>query len=121
MRRLLLVIVVLMAVGTVTALVVRDDTAAPPSGRPVMTAQEYAGAACVRLRLVEQGVAANSAAATVRANLAEARSLAAEASRLDAAWVALSGGLAALDEAVSRNDGTAAATGLRVAREACRP
>jgi hypothetical protein len=84
-----------------------------------MSPAESATAACTRLRLVEQGIRANSATATVRANLAEARDLATRAARQDARWVALSGGIAALDEALRRDDPAAAEIGLRVAREAC--
>ncbi|MCA1712477.1 MAG: hypothetical protein LC789_12905 [Actinobacteria bacterium] len=107
MRRLLVLLVL-------TACTSHPD---PPA---LGTAAQDAARACVRLRLVAQGVQANAAAADVRADLAEARRLAGSAAVRDQRWVALSGGIAALDEAVARDDGAAAATGLRVALAECR-
>lgn len=83
------------------------------------TADDLARLACVRLRLAAQGIRAGSAAETVRRELAAARVLAAEAVRRDGRFAALSGGVAALDEAVRRDDGAAAAAGLRVALADC--
>lgn len=80
---------------------------------------EFAQAACVRVRLAAQGIAAGSAADVVRSQLAAARALAAEALRGDGAYAALSGGLAVLDEAVRRDDPAAADVGLRTVLEAC--
>jgi hypothetical protein len=83
-------------------------------------AEDFAQAACVRLRLVEQGIAAESAASTVRRELASARVLAAEALQRDGRWAALSGSVAALDEAVRRDDGATAVQALRVAQQECK-
>jgi hypothetical protein len=91
-----------------------------PEPPPLRTAAQDAAQACVRLRLVEQGVRANAAADDVRTDLAEARRLAGTAAVRDQRWVALSGGIAALDEAVARDDAVAAATGLAVALQECR-
>lgn len=96
--------------------------AAPPLASlapEARTADDLAGLACVRLRLAAQGVRAGGAAETVRRELAAARVLAAEAVRRDGRFAALSGGVAALDEAVRRDDAAAAAAGLRVALAAC--
>lgn len=83
------------------------------------TAEDFARASCVRLRLVTQGISADSAADTVRRELASARVLAAEALQRDARWASLSGGVAALDEAVRADDGAAAAAVLPVAVAEC--
>lgn len=83
------------------------------------TADDYAQAACVRLRLVSQGVAADSAASVVRTELAAARVLAAAALRRDGRWAGLSGGLAALDQAVAADDAAAAGSALQVALAEC--
>ena len=83
------------------------------------TAEDFATASCVRLRLVQQGIVADSAAEVVRRELAAARVLAAEALRRDGRWAALSGGVAALDEAVRRDEGEVAADALRVALAEC--
>lgn len=99
-----------------------EDVVSPPlaSLAPgATTAEDYAEAACVRLRLVAQGVAADSAAAVVREELAAARVLAAAALRRDGRWTGLSGGIAALDEAVSADDGATAGSALRVALREC--
>ncbi|MBC7373300.1 MAG: hypothetical protein H7323_04855 [Frankiales bacterium] len=82
---------------------------------------DYARAACVRLRVATQGVSAGSAADTVRTELASARALAAEAVRRDGSFAALSGALAALDEAVRNDEADAARVALRVALERCAP
>lgn len=123
MRRLLVALVLVAAV--VAVVVVRDTPADPPGAAALApgarTPRDFAVAACVRLRLVEQGVQANSAAADVTRSLAEARVLAAEAARRDPIWLGLSGGVAALDEAVRADDGTAASIGLRAARAMCVP
>lgn len=98
------------------------DVASPPlaSLAPGATsAADYADAACVRLRLVAQGVAADSSAAVVRRELAGARVLAAAALRRDGRWAGLSGGIAALDEAVAADDGAAAGPALQVALREC--
>jgi len=83
------------------------------------TSEDLARAACVQLRLAAQGIQAGSAAQDVRAQLSSARALAAQAVRGEGRWAALSGGLAALDEAVRRDEPVAAASGLRVALAAC--
>lgn len=83
------------------------------------SADDFARAACVRLSLAVQGITADSPAETVRRELAAARLLAAEALRRDGEYAELSGGVAALDDAVRRDDATAAATAVRVARQAC--
>ena len=97
--------------------VVADPVAslAPDAESPA----DFAQAACVRLRLAVQGISADSTAETVRRELAAARVLAAEALRGDGRYAPLSGGIAALDEAVRRDDAAAAATGVRVAAAAC--
>jgi len=79
------------------------------------SADDFARAACVRLRLAAQAVQADAAAATVRTELAAARALAAAALRRDGRYAALSGAVAALDEAVRADEGATAAGGLRVA------
>lgn len=83
------------------------------------TPDELARASCVQLRLATQGIQAGSAAEGVRTQLAAARVLAAEAVRGDGRWAALSGGVAALDEAVRRDEGSTAVAGLRVALQQC--
>lgn len=88
---------------------------APNARTPV----ELAEAACVRVDLATQAIQANAAADTVRKELAAARLLAAEAMKGDARFVALSGGVSALDEAVRRDEPEAAALGFRVAAERC--
>ncbi len=88
---------------------------APAARTPV----DFARASCVRLRLAAQGVQADSSAEVVRVELAAARVLAAAALSGDGRWAALSGGVAALDEAVTRDDATAAALGLQSALAAC--
>ena len=126
MRRLLVAVLLLAVVATVVV-VVRSTSDEPPGASAAAlapsarTARDFAVAACVRVRLVEQGVQANSAAADVTRSLREARVLAAEAARRDPVWIGLSGGVAALDEAVRADDGTAASIGLRAARAMCVP
>ena len=83
------------------------------------TAADLAEAACIRVDLVTQGIQANATAETVRQELAAARALAAAAMQRDARFVALSGGISALDEAVRRDEPDAAALGLQVAAERC--
>ena len=115
--RLLLVVAVLLVVGCSS-----DRVSAPPlaSLAPgASSAEDFADAACVRLRLVAQGVAADSAASVVRQELAAARVLAAAALRRDGRWAGLSGGVAALDEAVSADDGAVAGPALQVALREC--
>ena len=100
------------------------DVEAPPLASlapDARTGADYAEAACVRLRLVAQGVAADSAATVVRQELAAARVLAAAALRRDGQWAGLSGGIAALDEAVAADDGAAAGPALQVALRECPP
>ena len=129
MRRLLAVLVVLgCAAGLAVAFggLTRTEPAQDPRSAQALapsarSARDFAVAACVRVRLAEQGVLANARADTVQQSLAEARTLAGEAARRDPVWLGLSGGVAALDEAVRRNDGTAAGIGLRSARAACVP
>lgn len=86
-----------------------------PSG----SADELAAEACARLRLVEQGVRADASGETVLLELARARAAAQAASERDPRWVALAGGVAALDEAVRADDPGATSVGLRVARAEC--
>lgn len=126
MKRLLVGLALLAAVVGLAVVASRGRDAAPlPSASQLApgatTAKDFAAAACLRLRFVEQGVRANSSADAVRRSLAEARVLAAEASVRDQVWVPLSGGVAALDEAVRRDDPEAAGIGLRSARAACLP
>lgn len=83
------------------------------------TAEDFADLACVHVRLAGQGVQAGAPAATVREELAAARTLAAEGLRRDTRFASLSGGVAALDEAVRNDDAPAARLGLQVAREEC--
>lgn len=117
-----------LAVLLVAGLVLLRDPAEPArvASPPVASlapaarsAEDFAAAACVRLRLAAQSISANSSAERVRAELAAARRLAGEALRLDGSHAPLSGGVAALDEAVRRDDGPRAAEGLRVALAAC--
>ena len=84
------------------------------------SAEDFARAACVRLSLAAQGISADSSAETVRRELAAARVLAAEALRRDGSYAPLSGGIAALDEALQRDDGAAAGQAVSVALDACR-
>lgn len=86
---------------------------------PGATAGELARLACARLSLAAQGIRAQAAAEPVRRELADARVLAAQAVRQDGRFAALSGGLAALDDAVTRDDGRAAGLALRVALAEC--
>ena len=88
---------------------------APPDAR----ADDLARGACVRVRLAAQAIRADSPAERVRTELAAARVLAAEAVRQDGAYAALSGGVAALDEAVRRDEPAAAAVGLQVVLDQC--
>jgi len=85
------------------------------------TGEQLAAAACVHLRLAQQGVFANSAAATVRTELTRARVLARAAVVKDGRFTSLSGAAAALDEAVRADDGPGAAIAVRVVRESCGP
>jgi len=119
---------VLVVVGLLAAfLLVRPDPlparvsapAAASLAPNARTPEDFARAACVQVRLAAQGIQAGSAARGVRAQLASARALAAQAVREDGRWAALSGGVAALDEAVRRDEGAAAATGLSVALQQC--
>lgn len=114
----------LLAAGL--ALLRPDSTPARVTAPPVASLapdasspEDLARAACVQLRLAAQGIQAGGAAQDVRTQLASARALAAQAVRGDGRWAALSGGVAALDEAVRRDSGSAAAAGLRVSLEQC--
>jgi hypothetical protein len=124
-RRLLVVLALLAGVVAVGVLATRGGDRELPSAAELApgatSAKDFAAASCLRLRFVEQGVRANSSADAVRRSLAEARVLAAEASVRDPLWVPLSGGVAALDEAVRRDDPRAADIGLQSARAACLP
>lgn len=82
-------------------------------------AHDLAAAACVRLDLATQAIRANGHAETVRRELAAARSLAAAALQRDARFIALSGGTAALDEAVRRDEGREAEIALKVTSKEC--
>lgn len=116
--RVLLVALVLVLSGCTSS----DDVVSPPLGSlapGASSAEDFADAACVRLRLVAQGVAADSAASVVRQELAAARVLAAAALRRDGRWAGLSGGVAALDEAVAADDGAVAGPALQVALREC--
>lgn len=120
----LLVVAALLATGV---LLLRPEPPPPRVSAPPLaslapdagSADDLARAACVQLRLAAQGIQAGSAAQDVRGQLAAARALAAQAVREDGRWAALSGGVAALDEAVRRDEGAAAAAGLRVALQEC--
>ena len=83
------------------------------------TSGDFAELACVHVRLASQGIQADAAATTVRTELASARVLAAEALRRDGRFAALSGGVAALDEAVRRDDGSGVGVSLRVVLREC--
>ena len=80
---------------------------------------ELADAACVRVGLATQAIRADGSADTVRRELAAARRLAAAALRRDPRFTALSGGLAALDEAVRRDEARDADVALKVALREC--
>lgn len=119
-----LFVVALVVVGA--GLLIRGDSparvVAPPVASLAPDAQaprDFARAACTRLSLAVQGISAGASAETVRTELAAARALAAEALRGDGSYAPLSGGLAAVDEAVRTDDAAAASTGVRVARQAC--
>lgn len=120
---LLLVIALAGAVVAVTVLVGPASRVRAPSVRELApearTAADLARAACVRLGLAAQVIRADGAAETVRTELAAARTLAAAAVRREARFASLSGGIAALDEAVRHDDADAAGVGLRVALEQC--
>lgn len=130
-RRPLLVVTLglLLVAGLLTAgiALLRPDApaqrvAAPPAASlapDARTPEDLARAACVQVRLAAQGIQAGRPAQEVRVQLAAGRSLAARALRGDGRWAALSGGVAALDEAVRRDEGAPAATGLRVALAEC--
>lgn len=83
------------------------------------TADDFAQLACVHTRLAGQGVQAGAPAATVRRELASARTLAAEALKRDARFTRLSGGVASLDEAVRNDDAAAARLGLQISLQEC--
>lgn len=124
--RLALLALGVVLVGVVAVLLTRSDTPVRVTSPPVAslapearTPEEFARAACVRLRLVAQGIRADSSAETVRTELAAARALAAEAVRGDGRYAGLSGGVAALDEAVRRDRPDAAGVGLRIALAEC--
>ncbi len=120
---------VLLVLGLLAGAVVLlrgDDSPARVSAPPVSslapgarTPEDLARAACVQVRLAAQGIQAGSEAQAVRTQLAAARALAGQALTGDGRWAALSGGAAALDEAVRRDDGAAAAAGLRVTLAEC--
>ena len=124
-----LLIGVLLVVGlAVLGFLLRggDEAPAPVTAPPAAsrapearTPDDFGRAACVRLRLAAQGISANSAADSVRRELAKARVLAGEALRGDGRYASLSGAAAALDEAIRNDDGVAAVTSLRVALDAC--
>ena len=83
------------------------------------TPADFARLSCVHVRLAGQAIQANAPAKTVREELASARALAAEALRRDGRYAQLSGGVAALDEAVRNDNGAAASTGLTVTMNTC--
>lgn len=117
--RVVLVALVLVLSGCSSS----EDVVSPPLSSlapDARTGADYAEAACVRLRLVAQGVAADSSASVVRQELAAARVLAAAALRRDGRWAGLSGGIAALDEAVAADDGAVAGPALQVALRECK-
>ena len=80
---------------------------------------DFAAVACADVRLVQQGITAQATADSVRRDLAGARVVAAEAARRDPRYQSLSGGVAALDEALRVDDGPAARLGMQVARANC--
>ena len=128
------VLVLLLGTALVAGLVVlgvrllmRDTAPARVSAPPVAslapdadTPVDLARAACVRVDLAAQAVRADNPAESVRRELAAARVLAAEAFRQEPGFAALSGAVAALDEAV-RRDAPEAGPALRVARTECEP
>lgn len=120
----------MLATGAVGGAIVltREPAGTPPAAQTVAqlaptarTPVDLARASCVHLRLAAQGVLADSSAEMVRTELAATRVLAAAALAGDGRWAALSGGVAALDEAIARDDPTAAALGLQAALAACPP
>lgn len=99
-----------------------DRVTAPPVDElapGARDAPEFAEAACVRVDLATQGIRADASAATVRAELAAARRLASAALRIDPRFTALSGGIAALDEAVRRDEPRDAEVALQVTLKEC--
>ena len=82
-------------------------------------AHDFADAACVRLDLATQAIRVNGPAETVRKELAAARQLAAAALQRDARFTALSGGIAALAEALRRDEPSAAEVALKVSLKEC--
>ena len=123
MTRTVLVLLALAAAACTRSALPPAVSAAPVTvlAPGATSGADLAAAACVRLRLARQGVVANASAQSVQQELAEARELATEAARRDPTYVALSGGVAALDEAVRRDAGADAALGLRVALANCHP
>jgi hypothetical protein len=117
--RRLLALGVLLAAGCQSHAAVPVPPAASLAPDAV-SGEDFARAACVQLRLAEQGITADSPAATVRRELAEARELAGAAAARDPAYSALSGGAAALDDAVLRDDPSAADVAVRVVRANCK-
>lgn len=118
MRRLL-ALGVLVAAGCQSHSAVQVPPAASLASATV-SGDELARAACVQLRAVQQGVAADSSSSTVRRELAEARQLAGAAAERNPAYSALSGGAAALDDAVTRDDPAAADVAIRVVQANCK-
>ena len=99
-----------------------ERVAVPPAASlapDARTPEDLARAACVQLRLAAQGIQAGRSARRVRTSLAFARVLAAEAVRRDGRWSAVSGGVAALDESLRRDDAAAADVGLPAALQQC--
>ena len=124
-----MLVVLTAAVALIVGVLLADRTSEPTVRVPApplaslapqaRTADELARAACVRVALAAQGIRAGGSAQTVRRELSAARALAAEAVRRDGRFAALSGGIAALDEAVRRDAGPDAAVGVRVALAEC--
>ena len=83
------------------------------------SATDFALLSCVHIRLANQAVQADAPSTTARRELAAGRVLAAEALRRDSRFAGLSGGIAALDEAVRTDDARGAAVGLRVTSREC--
>lgn len=115
----------LLVVTTGAVVLVARSSAAPTEPTAAVlapqafTGEQYAEAACVHLRLAEQGVLANADAGTVRVELTRARVLARAAVGKDSRFAALSGAAAALDAALGKDDPAAAAIAVRVVRASC--
>ena len=106
------------ATATTAVLLAREPTELPP----VSPAQASAAAqsACTEMTRFEQLVRANAPLDRVRERLGAAERQARTASRGDAAWLALAGGVQSVRLALDADDARAARVGIDVVRSECR-